>query len=356
LASEAAQLEPDDVGTAAPQSGAPISSYKLVSNAAAEKARTDELYSFRNAMEAAKPQPGSQPAKPPNRLLPILTIGAIAVALIAVAVLVFFSFPSLPKLSGQKPPALYIDLGNRRFDPAGLAGRLIVRWENKAAYELYLDPLDQADTAGFQSIAVNPKHPLSVVIRLLDAAGMVACQKEIDFPAPADPGSPFDATQLLVAKTTAGGDTIRDLTGSDGQVAEIDTSGPLPCPLNAYQRITAWEFAANFPTAPDQEIMAKQLAASARRSSRFGAGWRLSSLQLQHLPAPIEGDDVIVGDNPARETIDTSSGREFLVGGGVRSSEWQIFPSAIHFRCERTGICTLTRYSSHAILQARLVR
>jgi hypothetical protein len=113
------------------------------------------------------------------------------------------------------------------------------------------------------------------------------------------------------------------------------------------------------PTAAHQKTDARQANAeggAGSRNSRFGSGWRLSAVRLEHLSAPIEGDDVIVGDNPARGTVDTSSGREFQVGAGALSSEWQIFPSAVHFRCERTGTCTLTRSISHAIVQARLVR
>lgn len=344
-----------------PQAGAPVSSYKIVSNAQADKARNDELYAFRAAVAAAEPEPGAQPAKPaPPPLLRMVMLGAIALAGIALLVLVFFAFPSLPTLTKQKPPALYIDLGNRRFDPAGLNGRLIVRWQDKAGYEFYLDPVDQQDAGDFQAIAENPSHPLSVVIRLLDASGVVACEKEIDFPGPTQPGSRPDPTQMLMPKTTAGGDTISGQAGADGQIAEINATGPLPCPLKAYQQIAAWDFAANFPTTADQEKEAREgtagRSATGSRSSRFASGWRLSTVHFQHLSAAIEGDDVIVGDNPARGTVDTNSGHEFLVGDGARSSEWQIFPSAIHFRCEKTGICTLSRYSSHAILQARLVR
>jgi len=362
LASGAVQLDPNIGASGGSQAGAPVSSYRIVSNAQADKARNDELYAFRSAVAAAEAQPGQQSAKPaPPPLLRIVTIGAIALAAIALLVLAFFALPSLPTLGKQKPTALYIDLGNRRFDQAGLSGRLIVRWQDKAAYDLYLDPVDQQDAGGFQALAENPSHPLSVVIRLLDASGVVACDKEIDFPGPTQPGSRPDATQVLMPKTTAAGDTIRDMAGSDGQIAEINTSGPLPCPLKAYQRIAAWDFATNFPTSAEQEKEAREGiargSATGSRSSRFASGWRLSAVHFQHLSAAIEGDDVIVGDNPGRGTVDTNSGHEFQMGaGGALSSEWQIFPSAIHFRCEKTGICTLTRYSSHSILQARLVR
>jgi len=336
-----------------------------MSNAQAEKNRTDELYSFRSEIQAAQPDPNAaqQPKKPASRLMPILVIGVVVVAAIALFALVFLAFPKLSltgSLTNQKPPSLYMDLGNRRLDSAGLAGRLIVKWEDKAGYEFYLDPLDQDDTAGFQTLAKNPPHPLTVVIRLLDTQGMVACEKEIDFPGAAQPGAPPDPTQALLPKTTAAGDTVRDMAGSDGEIAEINSSGPLPCPLKAYQRIASWDFAANFPTAADQETAASQTSVkggtSGYRNSRFNSGWRLSGVRFEHLSAPIEGDDVIVGDNPGRGTVDTSSGREFLVGAGGLSSEWQIFPSAVHFRCERTGTCTLTRSISHSIIQARLVR
>ncbi len=367
LASEAIQLDSNDVGASGspqPQAGEPVSGYKFVSNAAAAQARTEELYAFRATMAAAEPQPSAQPAKTPPPVMRLVVYGAIGVALILLLVVAFLRFPSLTNsLSGAKPPVLYIDLGNRRFDPAGLSGRLIVRWEGKPSYELYLDPVDQQNTAGFQVVAQNSTNPLVVVVRMLDSAGTVACQKEIDFPAPAEPGAAPDPTQAFLSKTTAAGDTIRDLAGPDGQVAEMTTTGPLPCSLSAYEGIAAWDFVANFPTVAGQENQLKHDdAKSAELNSRrlhSAAGWRLSPVHFQRLPATIEGDDVIVGDNPTRGTVDTSSGREFSLGAGGSpslASEWQIFPSAIHYRCEKTGVCMLTRLSSRTMLQARLVR
>ena len=349
-------------GSPQPQVSLPVSGYKVVSNAAAAQARNEELYSFRAAMAAAEPETAPQPAKAKPPAMRLLVYGVAGVAVILLAVLAFLSFPSLTRsVTGTKPPVLYNDLGNRRFDPAGLSGRLIVRWEGKPSYELYLDPVDQEHTAGFQAAAQNPHNPLVVVVRMLDASGMVACQKEIDFPASAQPGAAPDPTQVFLPKTTAGGDTIRDLPGSDDQVAEITTIGPLPCSLSQYQRIAAWDFAANFPTVQDQDELKHEVATNREGRSRrsySASGWRLGSLHFQRLSAAIEGDDAIVGDNPARGTVDTSSGREFLIGAGgshALSSEWQIFPTAIHYHCEKTGICMLTRLSSRTMLQARLV-
>ncbi len=357
LSTHIVELDPNrPSGGSQAEARVPTSAYKIISSD--DPSKRAELYSFRAEIKTAEAQQEAPPQKAKLPARRILTLAALVVVLLLIAVL---AFPMLTKSSfgtrGSKPPALYLDMGNRRFDPAGLAGRLIARWDGSAAYQLYLDPLDEQQVAGFQSLAVNPPHPLSIVIRLLDASGVVACEKQIDFPPPAQPG----AAAVPAPAVSPTGDTIQDMAGSDGQVAEITASGPLPCSLQAYQRLASWDFSANFPTASDQEGSLAQEgrpgAGKARRGS--AAGGRGIPLQFQRLTAPIEGDDVIVGDNASRGTIDTSSGRVFWVVANVWRShwpEWQIFPAAIHFRCEKTGICTLTRLSSRTMLQARLVR
>ena len=109
-------------------------------------------------------------------------------------------FLAIPKLMKPKPPALYIDMGNRRFDPAGLGGRLIARWEGSATYQLTIDPLEPQQLAGFRAVAADPPHPLSLVIRLNDAAGLVACQKEIVLPAPQTADDAGPAKVLLAGQ------------------------------------------------------------------------------------------------------------------------------------------------------------
>ncbi len=81
--------------------------------------------------------------------------------------------------------------------------------------------------------------------------------------------------------------------------------------------------------------------------------------QIERLPVPIEGDDVIVADNPSRGTVETSGGRVFFLGvAGMRnrSAEWQVFPASIHFRCDKNGSCVLTRTGAHVSLQAWLMK
>ncbi len=334
-----------------------------MSNAQAEKARTDELYAFREAIAATEAQAAPQQEKAKSPVIKIVTFGAVAVAGLLLIALATLAFPTITK---SKPPPLYVDMGNRRFDPAGLSGRLIARWEGSPSYQLYVDPVDEQQAAAFQALALNPPQPLSILVRLLDSAGMVACQKQIVFPSGAKPGAAVDPTQALLPQTTAGGDKVQDMAGPDGQIAEITASGPLPCSLQQYQTIASWEFVSNYPTVADQDGAQKQGSklspASSPQGRRSSSGWRTVrtvSLQFQRLTAPIEGDDVIVGDNPATGVVDTGGGRVFAVGASpwrARTAEWQVFPAAIHFRCERTGACTLTRVTSRTTLQARLVR
>ena len=343
------QLEAKETGTAGGPEAEAV--YHVVPYA--KSAGGEDLFAYRAAM--AEPEPAAdteaEENKPKRRfpLVPVIVILAIGALFVLV----------IPKLFKPKPPALYIDMGARRFDPAGLSGRLIARWEGSAAYQLYLDPLDQQQVLEFQAVAQDPPHPLSVVIRLRNPAGVVACQKEIDFPAIApEAGSP-DPAQALAPRQTAGGDTVENMAGPDGHIAEIIVSGSLPCSLKAYQHLAGWDFFTNFPSVDEQEdwLRHENGLSGVRRPS--SAGGRGAPLQVQRLPAPIEGDDVIVGDNPSRGTVDTGGGRVFWVGAYAmrnRAPEWQVFPAAIHFRCDKNGACVLTRVNSQTALQARLMR
>ena len=234
-----------------------------------------------------------------------------------------------------------------------------MRWDNGPAYQLSIDPIDQEQVAPFAAVAADPPLPLSITIRLRDSAGIIKCQKQIVFPAPAPRADAADSVQMLAPQKSPSGDTVQNMAGQDGQIAEIDITGGLPCPVKAYRTLVAWDFFTNFPTLDAQEDWLRHengLAAGRRPHAAGGGGF---PGPVQHLPAPIEGDDVIVGDNPARGTVDTSGGRVFLVGASGlhnRSAEWQVFPAAIHFRCDKNGLCVLTRANSRVALQARLLK
>ncbi len=223
------------------------------------------------------------------------------------------SFFCAPQLMKPKPPALYIDMGARRFDPAGLSGRLIVRWEGSAAYQLYLDPLDPQHVTQFHAVAQDPPHPLSVVIRLRDSAGIVACQKELF--------SRFCATARLSiprAGARATADTRRRYGAKYGRGGRTNCRSHRfrrpSLPAKGYQRFAGWDFITNFPTVDGQEDWLRHENGLAGGKRPDLAGGQGAPLQVQRLPTPIEGDDVIVGDNPLRGTVETSGGRVFWVG------------------------------------------
>ena len=353
------QIEASEAATSAgpqTQAGVPDRVYKVVPPAGG--ASHEDLYGFRTAMNEPAPveqteaDPKAAKSKRAIAVLPILFILVLA----ALALLV------IPKITKSKAPPLYVDMGTRRFDSAGLGARLVARWEGATAYQLYIDPVDPQQAAGFQAVTVNPPHPVSLVIRLLDSTGAVACQKEVVLPTPAPlPGSP-DPSQALLPMQTTSGDTVQNIAGADGQIAEVTVTGGLPCSLKQYQSLATWEFLTNFPTLDEQDDWLKHQklndVANGRKSSSAVGGLGFSP-RIQHLPAAIDDDDVIVGDNPVRGTVDTQGGHVFLIGvAGLRNrtAEWQVFPAAVHFRCEKNGTCILTRVNSRTTLQARLIR
>lgn len=351
--SDADQHDPSkqDAARAQQPEGEKLPTYAVVPTAG--KAVEDDLYAFRTTLDKAQPDPETQPQT--HRSIPFANLALLAAALVC-AVALFFAIPMLLK---PKPPAHFIDMGNRRFDPAGLGGRLIARWEDSATYQLSIDPLEPQELDGFRAVAADPPHPLSVVIRLKDSAGLVACQREIVLPAPELANDTGPARVLLPGKTP-GGDTVQYVVGADGKLAEIALDGPLSCPADVYRRFTGWDFTSNFPTVAEQaDWFRHENALEEARKPHPAAGAGAWRAVIQHLPAPIEGDDVIIGDNPKRGTVDTSAGRVFLIikkSTWARLPEWQFFPAAIHFRCQKNGVCVLSRIKSLTTFQAELLK
>jgi hypothetical protein len=319
-----------------------------------ERDDLDELYSYRKAFEpeVVEPQPGeaSQPGQPGEKAAAPPRSSRKTKILIGLIVLLFAGLAAYVVMDLLKPvpPVAYVDLGNMRHDAAGMAGRLIAHWGDGPTYQLSLDPLDSQNAANFQLVTTNPQHPLAVIIRLKNAAGLAVCQKEIIFPVrEAQPQGP---------QLSSSGDTVENIVGTDSKITEIRAEGPLNCSEDAYKSLVAWDFVSNNSTADgnewkkeEDELKAQQKAASAHGSAQ----------KSQRLPAPIEGDDVIVGDNPGKGLMETSAGRTFLVGAGKykgRAPEWQTFPAAIHFRCDIYARCTLSRPNSNATLEARLIK
>lgn len=342
--------------------GLPQSRYEVVPSV--DISAGQDLYSFRAEIPPPPPPPPLTPAQAmvqQNRGLLVAIAGGGAVLIL----MVLLAWAVLHK---EEPPA-YIDLGTSDFAAAGLEGKLIARWSTSAQYELHIDPVATQQLEGFSAVANNPPHPLSVIVRLKDASSVV-CQKEILLPASSAAGQdqPDDAqpasdnsTASIQPQKTLTGDTVLNVVGQNGVTNEILVKGPLDCPIKAYKKLEAWDFSSNFPPPSEQEDWLHHQQSLVANARRRAADLRARALipKSQKLSEAIEGDDVIVSDNPSRGTVATNAGRTFYLGKDVlREAEarWQVFPVLIHFRCDTKSICSLTRSGAAAPLEARLVR
>jgi hypothetical protein len=321
-----------------------------------DKPPDDELFAFRTAMAQSAQQEEAQPKASKANLL--LIVALVIVVSVIGALLVFGGMMLLK----PKTPSLYIDLGSQRYDPAGLGGRLIAQWTGNATYKFTVDPLDPSQIAGFRAVVANPPHTITFTLRLKDATDRIACQKDIVIPA-APQNAAADPAQALASRSTATGDTIQNMAGDNGQIGESVITGSLPCNLDAYRRIVAWDFYTDFPPLANQSVWLKHEDAVAAPTPKSKSGKASASrgyfALIKSLPAPIEADDVIVSDNPTMGVVATSGGHAFLVGSSVLTNpalDWQIFPSEIHYRCEKNAICMVTHLNSRTAVHAHLMR
>ena len=355
--SDVAQLEHNEPVTATssqPSSAQSSANDKYVPGSG--RPADDDLYAFRAVIAQQDLQEAAQPPKPAINSR-VIIMGLLALA--AAAAVIIFAGPMLLK---PKVENLYVDLGTERYDPAGLGGRLIAQWTGSAAYKFTIDPLDPSHIPSFRAVIANPPHAITFTLRLKDATGLVGCQKEIVIPGTQESSDPLDKSQALAQRTTPTGDTIQDQTGDNGQIGEMVLTGPLPCSIEAYKKIVAWDFTTDFPPLSDQKVWEKHEDAVARKAKLGGdsaprtyAGYTF----VKSLPAPIEADDAIVSDNPSKGVVVTGGGRAFLVGTSVLVNpalDWQVFPADVHYRCDKNALCIVTRLSSRSVVHAHLLK
>jgi hypothetical protein len=290
-----------------------------------------------------------------------------------------------------KPKPAFDDLGLGIFNAAGLKGHLMAQWEGKAEYRLRIEPIDQQQLAGFGATVTNPPRPLSIDIRLMDSSGFVLCGKKILLKFDPRNAAIYAGTNLqpLASGADAGQagkdraardldferqdaeelqrerdqDIFQNEIGSDGQIAAIGAQGDLPCPVELYKRIVSWDMTADFPVIDEQkEVQARQawVAAHPEWSAIRSHGVEKNRIAtIKSLPSPIEGDDVITGENPSLGIVGTGAGREFFINRNELlnpAAGWLVFPAAIHYRCEKNGACIITRPGTTAVQHARLKR
>ena len=323
-----------------------------------------DLYSFREALKTPG-QPAQQvqllydasgnavvqPAAPAEKKKPRILIVLASIAGVVLAIVAIWSLQQGP------PPPPYVDLGDSNEANSGLSGDLVARWTGKANYVFYVNPLSSDDLAGFAAVAANPPRQIVFNIHLKDASGITICEKEIVFPFKAPENGSAVPTEGPPERTMDG-DVIGYERGDKGEIVRIEVKGPMSCSEKFYERIAAWDFTTTYPVRGDQNDWVSNLekVPGGKQVSRTK---KKSAPMMPLLPAPMDGDDVIVGDNISHGTVLTRAGHEFYVGPGGLSSHgegWGVFPEAFHFHCDVKSNCTLTRAGATSTVFARLTK
>ena len=352
--SNGVQIDPNEAVTTG-KSGSAWTDHKYVPGSG--RPAEDELYGFRAAMAQTVEAEDKLPEPPKTNLRLIVMLGLLVAGV--AAMLVYGGMNWLR----PKPQALFNDLGTQRYDPAGLGGRLIAEWTGSAGYKFTIDPLDPAMIPGFQATIANPPHAITFSLKLKDKSDEVVCQKDVVIPGQPEGSGDFDQAAAMAQRTLPTGETMQNVAVANGQIGETTLNGSLGCDLDAFKKIVAWAFTTDFPplsTQQDWEKHEETVKEEARRGKAPPAPQTIAGyIFVKSLPTPIEADDVIVSDNPAKGIVVTSSGRAFLVGSKVLVNpalDWQIFPADVHYRCDRTAMCMVTRLSSRTAVRAHLMK
>ena len=312
-----------------------------------------------------------------NPLYRFVAIGGLGGLMFGV-ILIFFSW----LVSNPSGP---YDLGLVTSDAFGLKGHLFTKWEQKSLqYRISFEPNAPEQGAGFALALSNPPRPLSIAFQLKDAKGFVLCTKDIlikydpalalpplpaapqnakgkkDAPSQADLESARQADLLRLqtqeAQREKGQDIFQEQTGPDGQIAAMSSQGEIPCSRDSYEKVAMWSFSADFPSIAEQADLVKQRSEAQTDAERTAAHRRQAPKPVaKPLSFAIEGDEVLVGYDPASGVLETGAGQSFYVDKQANLSAWEAFPLRIHYRCDEAG-CTLIRAGSGAALPARLRR
>lgn len=274
-------------------------------------------------------------------------------------------------------------LGAVTSNAAGLTGHLFTKWDDKLEYRLNLEPSDANQLAGFSLAVSDPPRPLSINVQLKDSLGFVLCSKDILLkydPAKAavaahsDKGKAGAANALAAQQAQVdelarqqsqeierekGADTFENGVGPDGQIDSISAQGELPCSKKALDSMVSWGFIPNFPTLAEQsELLRHQPGAKSIEENAASAAHRRESRK----PAPvtplflIEGDDEIVWSDASGANVETFGNKSFTLdmSGQGTGSAWRVYPAKIHYRCDQTSTCILTRPDSVIAMRARM--
>jgi hypothetical protein len=306
--------------------------------------------------------PPDKPKVTANPLVRYAIIGGLAgIVFGAIAIGLSFLF--------AKPDGPY-DLGNMASAPVGLKGHLYTKWENdKLNYRVSFEPNDPDLHRAFGVAVSTPPRPLAIGVQLKDAMGFALCSKEILLPydaaaataavavkgAPAQP--PFDPALAAAQEKQReqGKDLFQSQNGSDGLPASIAAQGQFPCAEADYRKVVAWGFTPDFPSLLEQNDLVKQVDKAKEPEPVHKR--QAARTPEKGLVFYIEGDDAIAGYDPATGTFETTASATFVVDKDSAQVvlAGQQFPIRIHYRCDQSANCTVTR-SGVAPIRARLRR
>lgn len=329
-----------------------------------------------SAAAADHPQPAPSHQRPPVVLKRSSGLGLplVGLAVLAVIAMVFFT--------SRKPKAVsgFQDLGAGISSAANLRGHLSIRWLGNTQYKLSFVPLDPLQGAGFSFVAADPPHPLWINIRLLDPTGFAVCSKQILFhfdhgsagkyalarPQPArsqaGAGRPAGSAEMAGQQAPeqqreSGQDIFQTRLGDNGQVAEIDAQGVLPCTSSQFKRISYWDFTTNFPTLAEQDALMKEHAAAiARAAAEARAALRRKSSGGYKSAFFQEGDDRINSYDPSTGVLLVGPGRSFLVvreSDRATASSWAANNALVHYRCDEYSNCSLTHAGGLGVISVK---
>jgi hypothetical protein len=284
-----------------------------------------------------------KPSKRASGML-VLLLGLMAIAGVVVITVTQKQFLT-PKGSLSSSSSDSDDMGAGIAQASGLRGHLVTRWQQgKTQYMLKMEPLDPRDAAGFSAVAGNPSKPVSINIRLLDAAGFALCGKQILLHSGSQNG------------TQPGTDVFQNIQSQDGSVEALWAQGELPCSPDQYKKFDYWDLSTNFPTIAEQDaslgrkpavapvsgvgVGSPQTTASAAGSK----GRRKPAVKGPVSMFYFEGDDEVSMYEPARAILSDDSGRSFFIPvktDQVIAATWAANYSHIHFKCDQHANCAL---------------
>jgi len=303
--------------------------------------------------------------------LVIVLLGLVAAAGVGVVALTQKQFGTSKSATADSD-----DMGAGIANASGIRGHLVTRWQQgKVQYMLKMEPLDPRDAPGFSTVALNPPKPISINVRLLDAAGFALCGKEIvlrydpsrNFHSNAPlPKKPADALNVLASQQAtlqgaslqekqreSGKDVFQNIQANDGSIEALWAQGDLPCSPDQYRKFDYWDISTNFPTIAEQAILlghrppplpGQEQTASAEAGATGARGKRKPVAKAQVSTFFVEGDDQISMYEPGRAVLTGDSGHSFFIpvkGDQAVAATWAANYSHIHFRCDQHANCAL---------------